>query len=171
MKRFEKMRKSEFAVFVLLAISSGMIIGIGGAAALLANHLYGAWGKLVGACLFTLGIYAIVVYEMRLFTGMVSALPQMGLRNSWRLAVAYFGNIIGVAIVAVLVYFSPVADTVVPQAQAVAQNKLNAQPWSVNALCSAILCGVLITLSVWSVNHAPKKNLSATESCLMQKNR
>ena len=122
MKYFKKMTKSEFAVFFLLAISSGMIIGIGGAASLLANSLYGVWGKLVGACLFTLGIYAIVVYEMRLFTGMVSALPQIGLKNSWRLAIAYFGNIIGVAVVAVLVYFSPVADKVLPQAQALARS-------------------------------------------------
>ena len=162
MKNWEKMTKKEFAVFILLAISSGMIIGISGAASLLANNLYGVWGRLVGACLFTLGMYVIVVYEMRLFTGMVSAIPKMGVKNTWRLPAAFFANIVDVAIVAVLIYFSPVADKVLPQAKTLAQGKLDAKLWGLSALCSSILCGVLITLSVWSVDHAPKKSLSAT---------
>ena len=110
LKRFEKMSKTEVLTFCLMAISSGVVIGIGGVSSLLANCLYGAWGKLIGGALFSLGIYAIVVYEMRLFTGMVSDIPTIGLKNCWKLVVCFLGNIVGVAIVALLAYYSPVAE-------------------------------------------------------------
>ena len=82
LKKFQKMSKAEFVVFCLMAISSGMVIAIGGVSALLANAIYGVFGKLIGGVLFTLGIYAIIVYEMRLFTGMVSTIPTLGIKNS-----------------------------------------------------------------------------------------
>ena len=72
MKPLVKMSKTEFIVFCLMASCSGLMIGIGGAAALLASSLFGNAGKLIGACLFSLGIFAIVTFEMRLFTGMVA---------------------------------------------------------------------------------------------------
>lgn len=162
MKEFVKMTKTELAVFILMSIASGLVIGIGGAASLLANNLYGSWGRLIGACLFTVGIYAIVMYEMRLFTGMVASIPKMGLKNTWKLPICFLGNALGVAIVALLVYYSPLASNVVPQAKAVAAAKLTAENWSLKAFCSSILCGALITLSVWSVKYAKKKDLSAT---------
>ena len=162
MKEFVKMTKTELAVFILMSIASGLVIGIGGAASLLANNLYGSWGRLIGACLFTVGIYAIVMYEMRLFTGMVASIPKMGLKNTWKLPVCFLGNALGVAIVALLVYYSPLASNVVPQAKAVAAAKLTAENWPLKAFCSSILCGALITLSVWSVKYAKKKDLSAT---------
>lgn len=162
MKAFKKMTKLEFTVFFLMSICSGLTIGIGGTAALTANAMYETWGKLIGAGLFTIGIYAIIIYDMRLFTGMVSAIPNMGWKNSWRLLICFIGNAVGVAIIALLVYFTPLADTVIPQAKALATTKLSANNWAISSLCSSILCGLLITLSVWSVNHATKKNLSTT---------
>ena len=61
MKAFEKMTKLEFTVFFLMSICSGLTIGIGGTAALTANAMYETWGKLIGAGLFTIGIYAIII--------------------------------------------------------------------------------------------------------------
>ncbi len=162
MKPFIKMTKTEVVVFCLMAISSGLMIGIGATASLLANNLLGTYGRLIGALLFSIGIYAIVMYEMRLFTGMVAAIPTMGLKNTWRLVVCFIGNVIGVAIIAGLVYFTPLSANVIPQAKACIEGKLAAKNWAMSALCSSILCGSLITLSVWSVKYAPKKSLSAT---------
>ena len=161
MKDMQKMTKAEFAYFVLMAFASGLVIGIGGVASLLANNIYGNAGRLIGAILFTVGIYAIVMYEMKLFTGMVASIPKMGIKNMWQLPVCFLGNIIGVGVIAVLAYFSPVKDYALPQAQALMLGKLNAEFWYLRAFCSSILCGALITLSVWSVQYAPKKNLSA----------
>ncbi len=162
MKQFEKMTKGEFAVFVLMAICSGLVIGIGGTASLLANNLYGAWGKLIGGLLFSLGIFAIVVYEMRLFTGMVADIPKMGWKNSWRLPVCFLGNTIGVLLVGLIAGECFSGEAVSAQAQSLMQTKLNAENWALKALTSSTLCGGLITLSVWSVKYAPKKGLSPT---------
>ncbi len=158
----QKMTKTEFAYFLLMAFSSGIVIGIGGVASLLANNIYGNAGRLIGAILFTVGIYAIVMFEMKLFTGMVASIPKMGLKNTWQLPVCFLGNIVGVGVVAVLAYFSPASEYVLPQAQALMKGKLNADFWYLRAFCSSILCGALITLSVWSVKYAPKKSLSAS---------
>lgn len=156
------MTKKECAVFCLMAVLSGFMIGIGGTASLLANRLFGDVGKLIGAVLFSLGIYAIVTYGMKLFTGMVADIPKMGIKNMWRLPICFLGNVVGVAIVAVLAANSPLADKVIAQGAITIAGKLSAENWALKSFCSAILCGWLITLSVWASKYAPKKNLSAS---------
>lgn len=162
MRETMNMTKKEVWVFALMAVLSGFMIGIGGTASLLANYLLGVWGRLIGALLFSLGIYAIVTYGMKLFTGMVADIPKMGIKNMWRLALCFLGNVIGVAIVAVLVANSHLADTVMIQGKLTIAPKLLADGWAWRSFCSAILCGWLITLSVWASKYAPKKNLSAS---------
>lgn len=162
MKKFEKMSGWELLIFFLMAICAGAIIGIGGAASLLANALLGVEGKIIGATLFSLGIYAIVVFEMRLFTGMIADIPTLGVKNWWRLAVCFLGNMLGVALTALLVYYSSIGEMVSTQGAAVIQAKLHTENWAMKALCSAMLCGALITVSVKSVKFAPRKGVSAT---------
>lgn len=166
MEEVHKTTKIDVIAFCFMTLFSGIMIGIGGTASLLANHLFGAWGRLIGACLFSLGIYMIVTYEMRLFTGMVADIPKMGVKNFWKLPVCFVGNALGVAFVALLVMFSPLKDSVVAQGANVIAVKLAAETWYFNVLCSSILCGMLITLSVWSVRYAPKKGLNATVGVL-----
>ena len=91
---------------------------------------------------------------------MVADLPKMGIKNTWKLPFCFLGNILGVAFIALLVYYSPLKDSIVPSAQTLIGNKINAENWPLNAFCSSILCGALITVSVWSVKYAPKKGLS-----------
>ncbi len=158
----QKIRKTDILVFVLLAVCSGLMIGIGATASLLAQSLYEEWGKIIGAILFSLGIFAIVTFEMKLFTGMVADIPRMPKENYWTLPVCFIGNAIGVALIALVVSVSPVADATMSLGSSIIENKLNAGNWALGSLSSAILCGILITLSVWSVNYAPKKGLSAT---------
>ena len=40
-------------------------------------------------------------------------------------------------------------------------NKLSLDNWALSSLSSGILCGILITLSILSVDHSHKKGLSA----------
>ena len=162
MKVLIKMSKKEILVFVLMSFLSGIMIGIGGTASLTALDTLGKWGKLIGSLLFSLGIFAIVTYEMRLFTGMVADIPTMGIRNTWKLPICFLGNILGVAFVALLVYFTPLSNAVIRQSEIIVANKLGAENWALSALCSSILCGALITLSVWSVKYSPRKGLDAT---------
>ena len=162
MKPLEKLTKAQFISFCLMSLCSGIMIGVGGTAFLLALDLFGDWGKLIGSMLFSLGILAIVMFEMKLFTGLISDIPEMGAKNLWRLPVCFMGNMLGVLFSAMLVYYSPLADKVVPQAQEMMSVKLNASLWGVKALCSSILCGFLITLSIGAVSYAPRKKLSTT---------
>jgi formate/nitrite transporter FocA (FNT family) len=158
----QEISKTDIAVFVLLAVCSGLMIGIGGTASLLAQSLYASWGKLIGAILFSLGIFAIVTFEMKLFTGMVADIPTMPRKNLWMLPTCFIGNAIGVALIALLVSVSPVADATMPLGKEIIAAKLGAENWALRSLSSSIFCGMLITLSVWSVKYAPKKGLSAT---------
>ncbi len=158
----QKLRKTDILVFILLAVCSGMMIGIGATASLLAQNLFDVWGKIIGAILFSLGIYAIVTFEMKLFTGMVADIPKMPKENLWMLPVCFIGNALGVGAIALVVSVSPVAEPTMELGAALILAKLNAENWALSAVSSAILCGMLITLSVWSVNFAPKKGLSAT---------
>ena len=162
MNELVKMTKKELAVFILMSLCSGVMIGIGGTASLLAIDTLGKSGKLIGSILFSLGIFAIVTYEMKLFTGMVADIPKMGLKNTWKLPICFIGNILGVAIVAILVYYTPLSNALIRQSEIIADNKLGAENWGLSALCSSILCGALITLSVWSVKYSPRKGLDAT---------
>lgn len=162
MKSYQKLTRAQIVSFCLMAFCSGVMIGVGGTAFLLATSLYGAWGRLIGAALFSLGILCIVMFEMKLFTGIISEIPEMGPKNYWKLPICFICNMLGVLFTALLVYYSPLADTVVPKGQEIIAAKLNAELWGIKALCSSILCGFLITLSVGSVKYAPRKNLSTT---------
>lgn len=162
MKELTKITKKEFVSFVVMSMLSGMMIGIGGSASLLAIDSLGKAGKLIGACLFTLGIFAIVTFEMRLFTGMVADIPEMKLKNIWKLPMCFIGNILGVAVIALLVYETSISEALVRQSKIISENKLGAEDWALKALCSSILCGGLITLSVWSIHHTPHKGLDAS---------
>ena len=102
------------------------------------------------------------MFEMKLFTGMISQIPEMAPKSYWQLPVCFLFNMIGVIFTALLVTYSPLAPTVVPVGQNLIAAKLNADLWGVKAFCSSILCGFLITLSVGSVKYATKKNLSTT---------
>ena len=90
----------------------------------------------------------------------------MGVRNFWKLPVCFIGNALGVAFIALLVMFSPLAANVVGQGATLIEKKLVAETWYLNVLCSSILCGMLITLSVWAVRYAPQKGLNATVGVL-----
>ena len=162
LKKFEKMTKTETLVFCLMGISSGVVIGIGAVASLIANSLFGDWGRLIGACLFAYGIFSIVTYEMKLFTGMVADIPTLGVKNYWRLPVCFLCNTLGVWLVALLAYSSPLYTNIVSQAQAIIENKLYAENWQLKAFCSSMICGVLITLSVKAPKYAPQKGLSSS---------
>ncbi len=162
MKPLEKLTKAQFISFCFMSFCSGIMIGVGGTAFLFSLHLFAEWGRLIGSVLFSLGILAIVMFEMKLFTGLISDIPEMGAKNWWKLPVCFVGNMLGVIFAAVLVYYSPLADMVVPQAQAMMNVKLEAEFWGLKALCSSILCGFLITLSIGAVNYAPRKKLSTT---------
>lgn len=102
---------NEFLHFLFMTILSGGMIGICATSSLYANAVMDG-GKLIGAVLFSLGIFVILQYEMKLFTGLVSTIPSMKKRNIWKLPTCFLGNAIGVYIVFLLVSATPLGVTV-----------------------------------------------------------
>ncbi len=157
------MRKKEIMIFMAKACFAGAAIGLGAVASLYANSiLAGPAGRLVGACFFTVGMFVIITYEMKLFTGMVASVTALGVKNLWQLPVCFLCNAVGIGAVALLARFSFLGDAVAAQAASLMSGKLASGWWYLEDLCSAALCGVLITFSVRSVRAAPEKGLSPT---------
>jgi formate/nitrite transporter FocA (FNT family) len=160
--------KKELVRFVFNAVFAGVAIAVGGTASLLAcSLLEGLWGKFVGALLFSLGMFLVITYGFKLFTGMVAGIPTMGYKNYWQLPLCFVANGLGVALVAVIVRYSFIGDTIAMQAQTLMSGKLGSDLWAVKTLCSAIACGMLITFSAWAPQYAPIKKLSATLGVLL----
>jgi hypothetical protein len=84
----------------------------------------------------------------------------MGVKNWWSLPVSLFFNVIGIGICAVLVEFSH--TNVKDAAISVMQTKLCDEGWALHAVCSGVLCGILIGLYVFLCKYTAKKHLSAT---------
>ena len=168
MKKLEKMTTRELLVFCLMSVFAGIAVGIGGTASLISASRMGAgFGKILGGLLFSLGMYAIISFEMKLFTGMVAAIPKMGLKNTWKLPVCFICNALGVAFVALLLSFSPIHGEVYVEAIKLIEGKLNAENWALNSLCSGVLCCILITMSIWASHYAPVKGLSTTVGVIL----
>ena len=118
-------------------------------------------GRIVGSLLFSLGMFVILAFEMKLFTGLIPKIPHTNPKSYWQLPVCLLGNLLGVFIVYLLVSQTYYADKIITAGSTLIGNKLSLDNWALSALSSGILCGVLITLSVLSVDHSHKKGLSA----------
>ncbi len=160
----KRVQRREVIGFCLMALFAGVTIGIGCTCFLLFTSLsvMPAFGKMCGGFLFALGIFAIISFEMKLFTGMVAGIPSMEKKNLWQLPVCFICNALGVLLTATLIKFTAIGDTVVSLGQQAIVGKLDAEYWYINALISSIFCGILITMSILAPSYAKGKGVSAT---------
>ena len=151
---------NDFIHFLFMTLLSGAMMGICATSSLTANAL-SQDGRIIGSLLFSLGMFVILAFEMKLFTGLVPKIPHISPKSYWQLPVCLIGNFIGVYIVYLLVSQTVIANNVIPTGTALISSKLALDNWAISAVSSGILCGILITLSVLSVDHSHKKGLSA----------
>lgn len=114
----------------------------------------------MGAFLFALGMLAVVVYDMKLFTNMVASLPSINYKKWWHLLVCLCCNVLGIALVAVIARYSFLGDKIVSQASSIIGSRINADYWPIKSFCSAVMCGFLTTFSVLSQGTDEKSRLS-----------
>lgn len=150
----------DFIHFLLMTLLSGAMIAICATSSLTASVL-SQDGRIVGSLLFSLGMFVILAFEMKLFTGLIPKIPHTSPKSYWQLPVCLLGNLIGVFIVYLLVSQTYYADKIITAGSTLIGNKLSLDNWALSSLSSGILCGILITLSVLSVDHSHKKGLSA----------
>lgn len=131
----------------LHAIYAGIIIGLGASANL-------AVGGLPGAVIFSFALLMICALKYDLFTGKVGA-TVIGEYKPLHLIGAYLGNIEGIALVVVLVLFSPIRESITESATAIANMRLS-NHWIANIIMG-ILCGMCVQLAVdgWKATKHP----------------
>ena len=124
----------------ILAVSAGICIGIGGTVYLMCQS------KLLGAFLFAVGLCAILVVGMCLYTGMVGYLFQNKPIYILKLVVVWLGNFVGTAVVGGLMRLTRASDALIGAAKGVVAAKL--ADGHVSLFILGIFCGILMFLGV-----------------------
>jgi formate/nitrite transporter FocA (FNT family) len=121
------------------SILAGIMIAIGGTVFLSCES------KVVGAVLFSIGLFFIVVFGFNLFTGKIAYLIDNGWRYLVDLSVILLGNLIGTLSVGLLIRLTRLSGAV-EKAVSVCDVKLSDSLPSIFIL--AFFCGILMFLAV-----------------------
>lgn len=136
------------------AILAGMSVGFGGAVFLSAEN------RVIGAVLFTIGLFAVCTFGFHLFTGKVCYVFQNDRAYALALPVIWIGNVVGTGIVALLYHLTRSA-AISEKAMALCQVKLDDSLLSLFVL--GVLCNIFIYIAVEGYlrnPHEPGKYLS-----------
>lgn len=122
----------------LKAILAGIFIGIGGTAYLMVDT------KIIGALLFSVGLFAICTMKFNLFTGKVCYALNNGFDYNINLILIWVGNLIGTFLVGFLESFTSL--DIQQKAIKLCEAKLDQSLLS--AFILAFFCNILIYLAV-----------------------
>ncbi len=124
----------------LLAVIAGMCIAIGGTVFLSVDN------KVVGSVLFAVGLYAIVVNGLYLFTGKIGYMvKERSLSYAFDLLLTWLGNLLGTGVSALAVRASRISG-ISEKAAKLCETKCNDSPLSIFFL--SIFCGMLMFIAV-----------------------
>lgn len=130
-----------------LAVLGGFSIGIGGILFLSVES------KVVGALLFTIGLYTICVHGLNLYTGKIGYLPERNPEFLIDLCLIWIGNLLGTLISAVLVHNARIRG-IAERAQEMCRVK--DEDGFLSLLLLGIFCGFLMYAAV--EGYAKTKN-------------
>lgn len=122
------------------AILAGILIGIGGTIYLSLDN------KIVGAFLFGIGLFVIVVRQLNLFTGKIGYLIGNKLSYFKLLGITLLGNFIGTFLVGFILRFTRIYTLINEKALTIINTKLDDNLISI--LILSIFCGLLMYLAV-----------------------
>ncbi len=123
------------------AILAGFMIGMGGTVFLSLDN------KILGACMFGIGLFTVVVFQLQLFTGKIGYLPFEKKQYLMELAITWLGNLCGTFLMAKCVqntriFTSAMAEKVI----SITETKLNDSFFSIFLL--SVFCGILMFIAV-----------------------
>ena len=136
---------SRAKVFVS-AILAGMSIGFGGAAFLSVES------RVVGAALFTIGLFVVCTFGFHLFTGKVCYVFQNDRRFALDLPLIWLGNLAGTGVTALL-YRLTRSGAISEKAMALCRVKLDDGLLSLFVL--GVLCNIFIYIAVEGYQRNP----------------
>ena len=121
---------------ILPSILAGIAIGIGGVIYLSIEN------RVIGAVLFSIGLYLICVHNLNLFTGKVGYIFQNPPSYIGDLMIIWCGNLIGTCITSNLIRNSRIGERITEASELLCIGKLNDTLISLFVL--AIFCGILM---------------------------
>ncbi len=134
------MKVESFKSILLKAIMSGIMIGLGGTVYL------GMENKLMGAFMFSFGLFTIIQRGFALYTGKVGYIPDNKPIYIREVLITFLGNVIGTGTAALFVRLSRIGDKIHDAAVVSMETKTNDDILS--QLLLGFFCGMLMYLAV-----------------------
>lgn len=131
----------------LYAIMAGICIGLGGTVFLCSES------KIIGAVLFTVGLFTICSMGFNLFTGKVAYVFNNKPSYIIDLILIWLGNLFGTSIIALSLSFTRIGNSMQEKAANLCTTKLNDSTLSLFIL--AIFCNLLIFIAVDGFKNNP----------------
>lgn len=122
------------------AILAGVMISIGGTIYLACES------KLLGAFLFSIGLYAICSFGLNLYTGKIGYVIDNKPKYLIELLITLVGNLVGTVACGYLLFLTRIGDKLRATASIISEVKLNDNLLSIFIL--AIFCGIIMYLAV-----------------------
>ena len=122
------------------AILAGIMISIGGTIYLSLEN------KMLGAFLFSIGLFAICTNGYNLYTGKIGYVIENKIKYLLELLLTLLGNIIGTVSCGYLLSLSRIGTSLREKAQLICEIKLNDNLLSIFIL--AVFCGIIMYLAV-----------------------
>ena len=122
------------------AILAGIMISIGGTIYLSLEN------KMLGAFLFSIGLFAICTNGYNLYTGKIGYVIENKIKYLLELLLTLLGNIIGTVSCGYLLSLSRISTSLREKAQLICEIKLNDNLLSIFIL--AVFCGIIMYLAV-----------------------
>ena len=150
---------------LLSGVFAGLFIGLGGLGSQVASTaIGGGLGRFVGACVFPVGLFMVVMVGVELFTGnCLMVIPWFageddvtigGILKNWLFV--YIGNFIGGVVLALSIYYSGLGELfdggLAQTAAGAAAMKIGLTP--VQAIIRGVFCNILVCLAVWMAMQA-----------------
>lgn len=124
-------------------MAAGLMIGIGCCIYISAEN------KVVGATLFTLGLFAVCVFGLNLFTGKIGYV--ISTRNDPNIIFIWLGNLVGTVATAILCRIA--RPELAEVGKELCDKKLDIAPLS--AVILGFFCGIIMYIAVDNYKHNP----------------
>lgn len=120
---------------------AGIMIAIGGTVFLSIEN------KVIGASLFSIGLFGVLIYNLNLYTGKIGYLiTNFNLKYIKELIITLIGNFIGACSVGFILRYTRIYDEIYEKSLMLANTKLNDNILSIFIL--SIFCGLLMYYAV-----------------------
>lgn len=122
------------------SILAGTMIAIGGTILLMSES------RIVGACFFAIGLFAIIVNDLNLFTGKIGYIVEADRAFVLEVSLTLIGNFIGTFLVGSVLHCARIFTTLINKSSEMISIKLSDDLWSIFIL--SMFCGILMYLAV-----------------------